>query len=123
MALQLAPIAQAFCGELIDDESHATRANDPTSRIRDPESLETLGNCGRYGFCTECAPVACYTCRRFQPWVDAPHERILDALLVKREKVHRLTGDLRIASVADRTILAAADVVRRCAARLRKALR
>jgi integrase len=117
MALQLAPLAQAFCGELIDNEDQAIRGGDPTSRIREPDSLGVLGNCGRFGFCAESAPVACYTCRRFQPWVDAPHEQVLDSLLLKRERVHKLTGDLRIASVADRTILAAADVVRRCAAR------
>lgn len=114
VAHQLAPLAQAFAGELIVDETHASRGSDPTSRIRDPGSSETLGNCGRSGYCSECAPIACYTCRRFQPWVDAPHEMLLDALLMKRERLYRITGDLRIASVSDRTILAVADVVRRC---------
>ena len=33
IALQMAPLAQAFAGVLIRDESQARRGNDPTSRI------------------------------------------------------------------------------------------
>ena len=114
MALHLAPIAQAFLGEIIRDEVEAKRGSDPTSRIKNPESLENLGNCGRFGFCSESAPIACYTCRRFQAWADAPHEQLLDRLLLERERIKGITKDLRIASVNDRTILAIAQVVQRC---------
>lgn len=117
VAMQLAPLAQAFCGVIIDDERNGTRGDDPTSRVIDPQSdpsLNPVGTCGKYGFCGFAAPVACYTCRNFQPWLDGPHEAVLDRLIKEREDIATKTADLRIASVNDRTILAVADVVRRC---------
>lgn len=121
LAMQLAPLAQAFAGVLIDDESEAMRGDDPASRIHDPNSLSCVGNCGRYSFCSASAPIACYTCRRFQAWVGAPHDQILDGLLRERDRVFEITGDLRIASVNDRTILAVAQVVHLCSARMQGA--
>lgn len=117
VAMHLAPLAQAFAGVLIDDESMAVRGDDPTSRICGPDidpTMKTMGNCGKHGFCGLMAPIACYTCRNFQPWRDGPHEAVLQFLLDERD---RFVGqsDVRIASVNDRTILAVAEVVRLCA--------
>jgi hypothetical protein len=116
MALHLAPLAQAFAGVIIEDESMAYRAGDPSSRICDPRydsEMKPMGNCGKHGFCGQMAPIACYTCRSFQPWLDGPHEAVLGHLIGERERL--LAGsDVRIASVNDRTILAVAEVVRRC---------
>jgi integrase len=116
VALKLAPLAQAFAGTIITDESQATRANDPTSRIRDPrfDSSAPVGNCGQFGFCSFLAPVACYTCRSFEPWLDGPHERVLEFLIKERDRL-LVQADKRVASINDRTILAVADVVGRCA--------
>jgi hypothetical protein len=116
IALRMAPLAQAFAGVLIKDESEATRGADPTSRIVDPRidrSMKPMGSCGQHGFCGLSAPIACYTCKNFQPWLDGPHEAVLAHLLVKREQL-LATTDARIASVNDRTILAVAEVTRRC---------
>jgi integrase len=116
VAIQLAPLAQAFAGVLIADESQATRAGDPTSRVCDPHfdsSMKPMGNCGKHGFCGSLAPIACYTCSNFQPWLDGPHEAVLSHLISERERV-LATSDIRIASINDRTILAVAEVVRRC---------
>jgi len=116
MALHLAPLAQAFAGLIIEDESQASRAGDKSSRICDPRydaSMKPMGSCGKHGFCGLLAPIACYTCRSFQPWLDGPHEAVLEHLIDEREKL--LGGsDVRIASINDRTILAVAEVVRRC---------
>ncbi|KAA0675728.1 hypothetical protein [Roseomonas genomospecies 6] len=118
MAMHLAPMAQAFAGVLIDGEEQATRAGDPTSRIVDPDNLgRPVGNCGTYGFCGAIAPIACYTCRNFQPWLDGPHEEVLDKLLNERKRIMDETGDATIASVNDRLILACAEVIRLCEAR------
>lgn len=116
VALKLAPLAQAFAGTIITDESQATRATDPSSRIRDPrfDSRKPVGNCGQFGFCGLLSPVACYTCRSFEPWLDGPHERVLEFLIEERDQL-LLKTDKRVASINDRTILAVADVVRRCA--------
>ncbi|MDO9383322.1 MAG: site-specific integrase [Hyphomicrobiaceae bacterium] len=119
VAMHLAPLAQAFAGVLIEGEFQAIRSDDPSSRIVGPHidpAMRPMGSCGRHGFCGLMAPIACYTCRSFQPWRDGPHEAVLQFLLDERE---RLVGhaDVRIASVNDRTILAVAEVVRLCAAR------
>lgn len=116
VAMQLAPLAQAFAGVIIEDESQATRSGDPTSRICDPRfdaSMKPVGNCGKYGFCGSLAPISCYTCSNFQPWLDGPHKAVLASLISEREKLLSST-DVRIASINDRTILAVAEVVRRC---------
>jgi integrase len=117
IALKLAPLAQAFAGLLVMDEADAERGDDPTSRIVDPgiaPSMQPMGTCGKHGFCGLSAPIACYTCRSFQPWVDGPHEAVLDHLLAQRERL-AATTDLRVASINDRSILAVAEVMRQCA--------
>ncbi|PPC99534.1 MAG: integrase [Methylotenera sp.] len=116
MALHLAPLAQAFSGVIIKNESEARRKDDPTSRICEPRfepSMKPMGNCGQYGFCGQLAPISCYTCRNFQPWLDGPHEAVLNHLISERERL-MVTSDSRIASINDRTILAVAYVVKRC---------
>lgn len=116
MALHLAPLAQAFAGVIIKTESEALRKGDPTSRICDPRfepTMKPMGNCGQHGFCGELAPISCYTCRSFQPWLDGPHEAVLNHLISERERL-MVVSDSRIASINDRTILAVAEVVRRC---------
>ncbi|WP_413792888.1 MULTISPECIES: site-specific integrase [unclassified Pseudomonas] len=115
LALQLAPIAQAFQGVLVVSEKTARRGGEPESRIRSGGG--NVGNCGSYGFCGALAPVACYTCTHFQPWLDGPHEYVLDQLISERDDVYEDTGDLKIASVNDRLILAVSDVVARCKAK------
>ena len=113
VAIQLAPLAQAFQGVLIESEGDAERGNDKSSRIGNGEV--NVGNCGSYGFCNALAPIACYTCKHFQPWIDGPHEVILDQLLRKRDEVLKNTEDIKIASSNDRLILAVGQVIRRCA--------
>lgn len=116
MAFHLAPLAQAFAGTIVSSEEDAIRGGDPSSRVCDPRfdsSMKPMGSCGSHGFCGAMAPVACYTCRSFQPWLDGPHEAVLNYLIAERE--HLLAeADLRIASINDRTILAVAEVVARC---------
>lgn len=112
-ALHMAPLAQAFKGHLIKDESEATRGADPNSRILDlriDQSANPMGSCGQHSFCGFAAPIACYTCKSFEPWLDGQHEAVLDHLLAERERL----SDNRIAAVNDRTILAVAQVVQMC---------
>jgi integrase len=116
VALALAPLAQAFAGAVIADESAALRGNDPSSRIFDPRierSCQPMGSCGSHGFCGFAAPIACYTCHSFQAWLDGPHEAVLNHLLAERER-KLAVADRRVASVNDRTILAVAEVIRQC---------
>lgn len=112
VAYQLAPIAQAFQGVIVKTEGEAQRGADPGSRVSN--GTQNLGSCGSYGFCGALAPIACYTCNHFQPWLDGPHESVLDNLLQERDRIRDLTGDLKVASVNDRLILAVSDVILRC---------
>jgi hypothetical protein len=114
VALQLAPLAQAFQGVLVVNETKARRGYDRSSRICSVGG--SVGTCGSYGFCGALAPIGCYTCSHFQPWLDGPHELILDQLIAERDSVLASTGDLKIASVNDRLILAVSDVCARCKA-------
>lgn len=113
MAFHMAPIAQAFSGVLVDRE-----AEDPTlPQVRDIRvagTFEPVGNCGKFGFCKSSAPLACYTCVSFRPFKDAPHEALLDFLLAERERYMATSGHT-LAATEDRTIVAVAEVVQRCA--------
>lgn len=116
VAIKMAPLAKAFAGEIITEESKAVRAGDTTSRILDPkidQQMRPMGNCAKTGACGFIAPIACYTCGSFQAWLDGPHERVLDYLLAERERLLQV-ADERIASINDRTILAVTDVVMQC---------
>lgn len=116
IAMQMAPLAQAFAGKLIKGEAQATRGTDPSSRIIDlkiDRGGKAMGSCGQYSHCGFSAPIACYRCSCFEPWLDGPHEAVLDYLLDKREKL-QATTDERVASINDLAILAVAEVVRRC---------
>jgi len=112
---QLAPYAQAFSGVIVDSEGAAKRGDELASRIK--IDGEGVGTCGEYGFCGASVPVPCYTCIHFQPWLDGPHELVYEELIAERERLLKVTDDTQIAAVNDRSILAVADVVQRCAAR------
>lgn len=112
MALQLAPYAQAFQGVLVDRESDAKRGGDLASRIK--FKGQNTATCGQYGFCGANAPIPCYTCQHFQPWLEGPHEEVLADLLTEREQVEQITGDVAMAAVNDRTIFAVVNVIQRC---------
>jgi integrase len=112
VARQLAPFAQAFSGMLVDCEGDAVRGDDLSSRVKSRHG--SVGTCGHYGFCGALGPIACYTCRQFQPWLDAPHEAVLAVLLSERERIKTITRDSTIAATNDRTIVAVTEVIQRC---------
>lgn len=113
VGFQLAPYAQAFAGVLVDSEKEAERGDDPSSRIRTGVG-KGVGTCGEHGFCGANVPIPCYTCIHFQPWLDGPHQEVYQDLLDERERVKNITGDIEIAAVLDRSIVAVADVILRC---------
>jgi integrase len=116
MAQQLAPLSQAFAGVLVRDAEEAVRGDDPASRVRSQDGA--VGSCGNYSFCGALAPIACYTCQHFQPWLDGPHEEVLEGLWAERSRIQEVTGDETMAAVNDRTIVAVTEVVQRCRDRL-----
>jgi len=116
-ALELGPLSQAFLGKLVRSEREAVRGDRPSSRIyhtdQTRQRLDALGTCGSFSFCGLTAPIACYTCVRFQPWMDAPHDKALTALLAERDRRQDAGLDPGMIEIFDITILAVADVIRR----------
>jgi hypothetical protein len=121
MAVKLAPLADAFMGRIVRSEGEAVNGDDPSKRIpwyrryRDklPEKGGDLGTCGS-GPCGLFAPISCYTCPRFQPWLDAPHEEVLEWLCSERERKREEKLDPQMVKIHDDTILAVAAVINAC---------
>jgi integrase len=116
VATEMAPLAQAFAGTLIENEGEAIRGSDPASRIFDARidrSGAPLGSCGQFSFCGLSAPLACYTCQHFQPWLDGPHAVVRDYLLDRRAQLLEAASE-PIAQINDRRILAVEQVVQLC---------
>jgi len=118
LALKLARHAQAFLGMVIGSESQAIRGDDLASRIPliDAQGNHSKpgGSCGNFGFCGLYAPIACYTCIKFQAWAEAPHGDMLQHLLTERERKKKAGADPKMVQIHDQTILAIAEVIRRC---------
>lgn len=113
MGKMLAPLSQAFQGRLVEDEGHSTHKGASGSRIIDFRVSSTpVGSCAGKGIgCAFNKPVACYTCFRFEPWLDAPHEKVLQRLLAEREGC---SANDRMAAVNDEPIQAVKEVIWLC---------
>ncbi len=111
----LAPLANAFRGRLVEDEEHSTHKGAPGSRIIDLRvSTAPLASCsGKGSGCAFNKPVACYTCFKFEPWLDAPHEKVLARLEAERA---RLADDPQMARINDDAINAVRQVIAECEA-------
>lgn len=117
MAMALAPRAQAFA-KLVDSEDEAERGDQKGSRCyygdREREISEPVGTCGNHSFCNiAAAPLACYTCSMFQPWMDGPHDLVLDGLIKQREKRHELGLNPKMVGIHDHVIVEVAGVIQR----------
>jgi hypothetical protein len=121
LALKLAPLADAFMGRVVIDESEAVNGDNPAKRIpwfrrrqgKTPKRNGNLGTCGA-GACGLYAPISCYTCEKFQPWKNGPHREMLDWLCSERDRRTKDGRDPQIVALHDATILAVAEVVNIC---------
>ncbi|MEW8419010.1 MAG: site-specific integrase [Candidatus Thiodiazotropha endolucinida] len=105
-------VAQALAGTLVDTEADAVRGDDPRFRVKN-DQLKNVGTCGSFEFCAS-GYRSCYTCRRFQPWLDAPHKEVLDEIQTERRVMVKAgCSDLVIQS-SDRLILAVGKVIELC---------
>lgn len=109
----LAPLSRAFQGQLVEDESASTQKGGRASRIIDFRvSSRPVGSCAQSAAsCALIKPVGCYTCFRFEPWLDAPHEEIKVKLMQERAKY---LGDERMAAINDEAIRAVQEVMSLC---------
>ncbi len=114
-ASALAPLAQRFAGVIRERDSDESEngIRDVCGVVADRGQPEAIGGCTRRSHCALTKPIACYTCRLFRPWLDGPHEALLESLLRRRERVAS-KGSLRVAAANDQAILAVAEVVEKC---------
>lgn len=115
LASDLTPLAQAFSGTLIDSEKDAIRANDPRSRINNNNG-SPVGNCGKFGFCAN-GTIHCYTCNKFQPWLNAPHTEVLNSVISERDRKRQMGATEFVLQGHNRSIDAIKVVVQKCNAR------
>ncbi|WP_333810605.1 site-specific integrase [Idiomarina baltica] len=112
LAPSLVPLAQAFSGTLIDSEKDAIRANDPRSRINSNKG-KALGSCGEFGFCAN-GSTHCYTCNKFQPWLNAPHKEMLDSIMSDRDRKREMGASEFVLESHNRSINAIKVVIQLC---------
>lgn len=68
---------------IIDDEN----VTGPTITFsQDGRHRPKVGKCGKIG-CKALAPLACYGCESFRPFLHAPHSEYLKTLLIERERL------------------------------------
>jgi len=106
------PIADRFLGKVIRENQDRTAYNDPNAVLRD-RSMTGVGSCqiGGCGAITSgVAPVACYTCRKFRAWKNAPHEAILASLRDQQQTLHE-AGHAEVADTKTATIVAVEDLI------------
>lgn len=111
----MAAVAGAFLGTLTAASSETARQRAASNRIGFVDQAESgandLGNCGSGETCDLAPPLACYTCRKFEPWIEAPHHRLLEQLTAERARRAAAHMHPRIVAVQDRAIGAVAEVV------------
>ncbi|MDW7746375.1 hypothetical protein [Halomonas sp.] len=110
MKNELSLIVNAFQGRLVAGAADAVNGSLTNKTIRTESSA--IATCGASGGCHLDAPVACYTCSKFQPWLDAPHEEVLNRLMLRQQRAIDVAGEeSEVAISFDRPILAVMQVI------------
>lgn len=116
MAMELGVRAQAFA-KLVEREDQAVNGDTKASRRyfgdRSKDIFEPIGTCGHTHVCNVVAPLGCYVCPKFQAWMDAPHDLVLDHLVEQRTRREQLGLDARMVALEDELIAAVAGVITR----------
>ncbi|MDD2741607.1 MAG: hypothetical protein PHV02_05000 [Rhodocyclaceae bacterium] len=111
-----------FQGKVVDRESDAEGGSDPDASRLFIHGMHEGATCSvKRGCGMTTIPRCCYAgCAHFQPWVDGPHEALLDELLEERElllKSLRPLEDRKIIEANDGLILGVAQVIWLCESR------
>ncbi len=114
-ALRLGPLMKLFKGMPIGVDSKAARDVCQEKRVRfvgDVDAVEPveIGACGQSPRCLLDPPFSCYVCPKFQPYLEADHQAVLDALLKGRDERRGRLG-MRLSVQMDEVIYAVAEVV------------
>ncbi|OLO12393.1 hypothetical protein BTW10_02665 [Chromohalobacter japonicus] len=110
MKTEMAQVVNAFQGRLVTDAAEAINGSYPNKTIRGQSGA--IATCGASGGCHLDAPVACYTCSKFQPWIEGPHEEVLERLRLRQQRAIDAGGHDSDAAISfDRPILAVMQVI------------
>ncbi|WP_367394843.1 tyrosine-type recombinase/integrase [Cupriavidus sp. Agwp_2] len=114
-ALRLGPLMKLFKGAPIGADSEVAKEVSQEKRVRfvgDTEAVDPveIGACGQSPRCLLDPPFSCYVCPKFQPYLEADHQAVLDALLKGREDRRGRLGT-RLSVQMDEVIYAVAEVV------------
>jgi hypothetical protein len=123
-ALKLGPLMRLFRGTLVPSSGWAVNGSDPGKSIRftgDVSAVPPLeiGACGQAHLCTLDPPFSCYLCPKFQPYIEADHQAVLNELIASREHRRAAYGS-RLSTQLDDVIYAVAQVVLEVEAHVRK---
>ncbi len=110
-------ILKFFRGEFIAAGQKAVNENNPDKHIPfvviDSVPEIDLGVCGKHSLCALHPPYSCYKCPKFQAYLEADHESVMNYLIGERESKFE-SGDKRVAMQLDEIIVAVAQVVEKC---------
>lgn len=117
MALAMSPLVQLFRGRVVDREIDAVGGDKPlaTRILIKGEGAATCGASFQCGL--NRLPRPCYTCDSFQPWLNGPHEALLEDLLRERQQRLEILGNPTMVGIEDDTIIAVVNVIQRCETR------
>lgn len=107
---ELSLVVNAFQGRIVECKDEATNGSYSNKTIRGQQGA--IATCGATGDCHLDAPTACYTCSKFQPWVEGPHEKVLERLQVRQQRAVDAAGQGSDTAISfDRSILAVMQVI------------
>ncbi|MDN6297920.1 MAG: site-specific integrase [Halomonas sp.] len=110
MKKELALVVNAFQGRIVENENDAINGSLSNKTVRGPSAA--IATCGATGNCHLDAPVACYTCSKFQPWAEGPHKEVLERLRLRQKRAIEAAGKHSDAAISfDRPILAVMQVI------------
>ncbi|WP_228483944.1 site-specific integrase [Pectobacterium carotovorum] len=106
MTESLLNYVKAFKGELVNSDTGGIK-------IKNHRGKDS-GNCSNCNDCNAPIPIPCYTCPYFRPWIEAPHNEVYDFLIKERKRIADITGDIKMVTALDRTIIAVSEVINKC---------
>ena len=109
------PLVGLFTGAVVAGEAQSGVADAASRRVA-AAAGRAVGTCAGPLDCNRLAPLACYTCAAFRPWLDAPHGALLRSLSEERKALIADGIAPQVAGANDATIMAVEEVAARCRA-------
>jgi len=107
---ELTTVLNVFQGKIVKNRSAAINGDNANKDIRSQTGI--IASCGSSSGCHLDAPIACYTCSKFQPWIEANHEEVLERLKFRQQRAINIGGEHSIEAISfEKPILAVVQVI------------